>query len=271
MTSHHVVTMPRVKERGEIGWAGVEAAAADSVSGAAEIARRAAEALAVLPANDLERGVLTLVEGHPSMASLWRLGSEVLGASDHATAARAFIGRLDAEAEAVAASATGLLDGPVLLHSYSSTAVVAVARAGVPALCARSEPEGEGAKMAEALRSRGVPAHVIDDSEALGAAGKRIVLVGSDAVGPEGVVNKIGTRALAEAARAAGSRCYALIGTSKLLASDLPASHPFERTPLELFTAIVTETGPQMPDEIAATLPGFELHPALAARLAAGF
>lgn len=263
--------MPRVGKRGEIGWAGVEEAAGDILSGAAEIARRAAEALAALPTSDLERGVLTLVEGHPSMASLWRLGSEVLGAVDHATVARAFIGRLDAEAEAVAASAARLLDGPVLVHSYSSTVVAAVARAGAPALCARSDPGGEGAKTAEALRSRGVSANVIDDGEALRAARERIVVVGSDAVGPEGIVNKIGTKALAEAAREAGSRCYALTGTSKLLASDLPASHPFERTRLELFTAIVTETGPQMPAEIAATLSGFELHPTLAARLAAGF
>ncbi|MGH2739934.1 MAG: hypothetical protein ACRDH6_05565, partial [Actinomycetota bacterium] len=78
-------------------WGEVRASAEDRTSGAAEIARRAAEALAALPRNDLEEAVRTLVRGHPSMAPLWRLGSEVLASDDHAHAAGRFAARLVAE------------------------------------------------------------------------------------------------------------------------------------------------------------------------------
>ncbi|HWC32813.1 MAG TPA: hypothetical protein VG709_06765, partial [Actinomycetota bacterium] len=47
-------------------------AAGDARSGAAEIARRAAEALAALPRDDVPGAVATLVRAHPSMAPLWR-------------------------------------------------------------------------------------------------------------------------------------------------------------------------------------------------------
>jgi translation initiation factor 2B subunit (eIF-2B alpha/beta/delta family) len=253
----------------EPAWNAVRSAAADRVSGASEIGFRAAEALAALPRSDLEDAVAALIRGHPSMAPLWRLGSEVLEAEDHAAAAAAFARRVGAEGGGVAAMAASLLSGTVVVYSYSGTVVTAVAKAGVRAVCARSEPGGAGELSARRLTELGVEAEVVDDQEAVErAGGAEAVLTGADAVAPSGVVNELGTRRLAEAAVAAGRSALVLAGSSKLVAADLPASHPFERAPLEAFTAIVTEGGALDPMEAGRRSKGFPLSPALAELLA---
>lgn len=245
--------MPPMPDAREAAWRDVRQAAADRSSGAVQIARRAALALAALPASDLLEAVRALVSGHPSMAPLWRLGAEVLDADDHREAAARFARRLVGEREAVAGQAARLLDGPVVTLSWSSTLVAAIELAGVTVACARSEPGGEGETTARYLRHGDVKATLVEDQGALRLANSgRTVVVGADAIGPGGVVNKVLTRALAEAAHRAGGRCYSLAGSSKLIGADLPAPPPFERTPLDILT-VVTERGP-LDDAASAAL-----------------
>lgn len=256
--------MPQVRGDRDAAWTEIRQAGADTAAGAAEITRRGAIALAGLPRADLVEAVRSLVEGHPSMAPLWRLGSAVLSAGDHAGAAARFAEQLLAERNAVASVAEGVLPGPVVTHSYSSTMVDSVVAAGARALCARSDPGGEGALTAELLRKRGVEAELVSDSEAiLAAAEGRAVVTGADAVGPGGVVNKVGTGALAEAGASGGAGRYAVAGGSKLLGVDLPAPLPFERTALGLFTGVISDQGVLAPDEAAAAASAHPLHRAL--------
>ncbi|HET6771252.1 MAG TPA: hypothetical protein VFH75_06410 [Actinomycetota bacterium] len=244
---------------------GIREAASDRRSGALEIVRRAAEALAALRPSDVEEAVLTLIRGQPWMAPLWRLGSETLGSTDHVAAARNFALRVAAERDGIAKQAAALLPDLVLVHSFSSTLIAAVAAAGVRAICTLSNPGGEGALMAERLTEVGVDARVVDDAVALLSVDEvGAVVVGADAVGPAGVVNKVGTRTLAEEARRHSTPCYSLAGESKLLAVDLPAPQPFERTPMDLFTSVITEEGPLTPDEVARRVPEHPVHPLLA-------
>ncbi|HJV04512.1 MAG TPA: hypothetical protein VJ868_04540 [Actinomycetota bacterium] len=246
------------------GWAELRGAAEDRSSGSADIARRAAEALAALPASDLVEAVRTLVTAHPSMAALWRLGSAVLQAKVPGDAATAFAAAVVEEPGRVAASARAALPDRVVVHSLSSTVIRAVAAAAGEALCGRSDPSGEGREAARRLRAAGVRAAVVEDREAIRAAERGIaVVVGADAIGPGGVVNKVGTGALAEAARRGGGGAYVLAGATKLVAEDLPAPHPFERIPLELFTAIVGERGPVDPRTAARRAVSHPLHPEL--------
>jgi translation initiation factor 2B subunit (eIF-2B alpha/beta/delta family) len=251
------------------GWEEVHRAASDRISGATEIALRAADALAALPRSDLEEAVAALVRGHPSMAPLWRLGTEALKGPDHAAAAGAFARRLGVEGKGVAARAASLLSGSVVVYSYSGTVVAAVVAAGVRALCARAEPGRAGELTAARLTERGIEAEVVEDEEAIeSAAQAEAILSGADAVGAGGVVNEVGTRRLAEAAIAAGTPALVLAGSSKLVAANLPAPHPFERAPLEAFTAIVTEDGALDPEEAGRLASTFPLHPALMELLA---
>jgi translation initiation factor 2B subunit (eIF-2B alpha/beta/delta family) len=249
-------------------WQGIHEAASDRLSGASKIVRRAAEALSALPSHDLEEAVLTLIRGQPSMAPLWRLGTEALGSKDHAEAARSFSIRVAAERDRIGRQAAALLPRLVVVHSFSSTVIAAVAGSGSEAICARSDPGGEGAATAKMLDKLGARARLVKDDAALAAVAEAgAVVVGADAVGPAGVVNKIGTLRLAVASRRHSTPCYALAGESKLLAADLPAEHPFERTPLDLFTSVITEDGPLTPSQTARLATRRTLHPSLAALL----
>jgi translation initiation factor 2B subunit (eIF-2B alpha/beta/delta family) len=233
-------------------WDEVRRLARDEESGAAEIARRAAVTFSALPRSDLMEAVRALVLAHPPMAPLWRLGGIVLSAEDHAAAARAFAQTIRQEAEAVAAASAATLPAEIVTLSFSSTLVAAVAAAGARSWCARSVPGGEGAVTAERLRARGADARVVEDGEALArATDGTAVVVGADAIGPGGVVNKVGTRALAEAARRGGAPAYVVVGSSKLIGADLPAPPPFERVPLDRFTAVISESGPVDPGDVA--------------------
>jgi translation initiation factor 2B subunit (eIF-2B alpha/beta/delta family) len=248
--------------------AAIREAAEDRRSGAAEIVRRAAEALAALPPRDIEEAVITLVRGQPSMAPLWRLGSEVLNSTDPSQAARDFAIRVAAERDQVARHAASLLTRPVVVHSYSSTLISTVIASGIEAFCARSEPGGEGRRTVERITNLGGEARLFEDAEALAAVDDAVtVLVGADAVDPEGIVNKVGTRRLAEAAHSTGSSCVVVAGESKLVNGHIPAPHPFERTPLELLTWIVTQDGPLSPAEAAGRAHDHPIHPLLAALL----
>src|SRR5438128_418889 len=63
-------------------WAILRRTAADRDSGAAVIAREAASALGRVPRERMPEAVGLLLRGHPAMAPLWRLASDVLSERD---------------------------------------------------------------------------------------------------------------------------------------------------------------------------------------------
>jgi len=247
-------------------WPTLSNIAADRKSGAAQIARAAAEALKGVAVPDVDPAIRLLLAGHPAMAPLWRLASDVLSAPEPSSGADAFLHRLESDG---AAASTLVPDLPpwLLTISYSSTVAQAVTQARVRLLtCMRSDPGGEGERMAQAVVP--VRARVIEDEEAIGLVPAAAVVVGADAVTPSGLVNKVKTRALAEAARQKDVPCYAVAGDSKFVEADLPVETPFERVPLELFTAIATSAGLLSSAEAAERAALARLHPNLMPLLA---
>jgi translation initiation factor eIF-2B subunit delta len=245
-------------DRVDDAWARVERAAADAESGAAQIARRAAAALAALPAERMSDAVGTLLRAHPTMAPLWRLANDVLAATDPGDAAGSFLRQLDDDDEA-GTSAANVLSDRILTLSYSSTVVAAIRlRRPLQTVCMRSEPGGEGWRVAEETRDVTTPI-LMDDDEALDQVPADAVLVGADAVTPDGVINKVKTRALVDAARAKGIPRYAVAGTTKFVGATLPVRPGFESTPLELFTAIAVPRGLMSPGEARVLAEAFRL------------
>lgn len=112
-------------------------------------------------------------------------------------------------------------DAPLTILTLSRSgavraALAALAEAGYPVTAAVGEgrPGNEGRELAAELRRRGVDARLVTDAAVIAlAAGsapaqllpadpaRTAVVVGADAVGPRTFVNKVGTRALASAAR----------------------------------------------------------------------
>jgi translation initiation factor 2B subunit (eIF-2B alpha/beta/delta family) len=247
----------------EDAWRAVMAAARDETSGAAEIARAAADALLGLDPGRVPSAVGALIRGHPSMAPLWRLGSEALSADDHRDGVRRFLRMLNGDA-AASGSLAHVLPSTVLTISWSSTVIAALSiRRPDRVVCMRSDPGGEGERTAASLRAMGIDAVVMKDAEALVSVPAEAVATGADAVTPDAVVNKIVTRALAEAARSRGVPRYAVAASTKLLSEAIPLGGPFEATPLGLFTGIALPAGILTPDAAKAEAVGKVVHPAL--------
>jgi translation initiation factor eIF-2B subunit delta len=243
----------------------IEELAGDNTSGAAEIASRGSELLALFAdeahAQDassfLRQLVATgkaLIRAQPSMAPLFNLvnsaianleGVQDVGAARKVLkrAAEAYGEELGRRSERIGEQALALLtDGSsVLTHSRSSTvlAVLLLARErglDFEVLCTESRPIYEGRAVAARLAQEGIEVTLITDSAAgHGVSRADVVLVGADSVARDGLVNKMGTYPLALAARAQSVPFYALCSTEKFLPADYPYFHIGEQDPQEVW------------------------------------
>lgn len=250
-------------------WDHIRRAAADRRSGSVDIALRAADGLAALGARrDVLRAARALLHAHPAMASLWRLCSEAYERGAHG--AETFAERLEAETRAASDAVRWVItrrSAVVLTHSASSSVAAALERVQgrvARVICSASLPGGEGRAFARRLERAGFEAGVIPDAALAAAADEaHVALVGADAVTADGVVNKVGTRLLALAARDAGIGCYAIAASAKLLPFAVEAP-TYEETALALFDAVVTERGPQRPGALRRAVARVRIAPEIA-------
>lgn len=241
-----------------------------------------------------------LMAAQPTMAPLVSLSNQALHAVEAAeglAAARGalegtasqFLNRQAAAADQIARHTLTLLAdrGVVLTHSWSKTVLLALREARLAGLnlsviCTESRPNMEGRSLASRLAEEGFRARLVVDAAGPGLAGEAdLMMVGADAVAEEGLVNKVGTYALALGASRSGIPCYALCGTAKFLPSGYPlrirdedsseiwAGAPpdlritnryFDLTPWDLIRGVVTEDGAFSPTQVQATLATRRLH-----------
>ena len=220
----------------------------DRTSGAVELAERAIGILESAERSGRSPGQVRrlanrLSRAHPAMGAVWN--------AVRSTDRRAFLRELRLGVAAAARHARCLIPqgAHVVTISYSSTVVAVLGRHDLTVTIAQSLPGGEGQKTARLLRRQGARVRVVPDTlmcESLAAA--HLALVGADAVTPRLVVNKVGTRMLALAARDARRPCYVVADRSKWVPTSWPVpvyrpSQPFEATPRRLFGVIVGEDG----------------------------
>jgi translation initiation factor 2B subunit (eIF-2B alpha/beta/delta family) len=251
--------------------------ASDRESGASEIL---VEAIAILrdalasgePIRPIARG---LSRAQPSMASVWNATIEALVADDGAARLEQFATRVTRAPEAMARyAAEALPDAPMLrLVTISFSGSVAHVlevlhrRRKMRVACSESRPALEGRRLASRLAGLGIPVTCYSDAaigQALGSADA--VIVGADAVGPEWVLNKSGTRMLAAAAMQQGIPVYVVASRDKFVARTVGARlvakegatseiwfapppgvtvrNPyFEPTPLDLIASVISDVG----------------------------
>lgn len=278
----------------------VAALRADVSSGAAPLARRAAETMRAaavrLPATSqgelrdgLGRLAREVLRAQPAMAPMVHLAIAVLDAVDGAddlrdarragaAAAQAFGDEVDERRRRVVRNAESLLpeEGAVLTVSSSSTVRALLLgrerRGSLRVVCLEGRPLMEGRTLAADLARHGVPVTLAVDA----AAGSLVpecarVLAGADSIGDLGVVNKIGTRAAAEAANRAAVPFHVIADRTKILppgfpqhlADNRPADEVwdaaegidvwnryFEALPLDLVTSLVTDAGVFASDQV---------------------
>jgi translation initiation factor eIF-2B subunit delta len=294
----------------------IESIAADDHSGAAQIAERAADILlrrasSGEPASPdaFRRELLAtgwaLIHAQTAMAPLVNLVNSVLWKVEQgdtprslrqsvAQATEEFKRMLRQHALRVAEGALGLIGegSTIVTLSNSSTvqhALIHAQRAGrrLEVICAESLPSREGREQAALLANCGLAVTLLDDKAAIAAASEAdLALVGADMLTNRGLVNKIGTRAMATVAHDSGTPFYTLCGSEKFLPPgfrpratagwpaeevwlDAPRASNgpqqlFDFTPLELLSGIVTEQGILPVAAVEAWLAATKLHPALA-------
>ena len=227
------------------------------------------------------------------MSALLRLASTALSAARIATGARVsleaaqeaalnFVANAERGAGDAALHGAALIrDGAaVLTHSRSSTVLAAFLEAkrrgrDFSVVATESRPMLEGRALAQAIASQDVCVTLIADAAAsLAMQQVDLVMVGADKITPVNLVNKVGTRMIALAARERHLPVYALCDTSKFIredyidpgirdlgdANELWTEAPrgvavvnryFEPTPLAFFTAVITEDGALSIKEVA--------------------
>lgn len=182
------------------------AAAGDRRGGATEVARQALDGLLEIAGDRALLAVAAevLLEGQPAMAPVWHL-ARAARLEDPAAALAALRDGLERDAQAAAAVAAAWLrrrPGPVATVSHSSLVDMALER----------------------LPDRGT------------SGAPTVAVVGSDAIGPDALLNATGTRALAE-------RLPTLVVSTpvKLVPAAVfarLAAPGFEAVPLERFAAV---------------------------------
>jgi translation initiation factor 2B subunit (eIF-2B alpha/beta/delta family) len=156
-----------------------------------------------------------------------------------------------------------------MTYSWSSTvhgAIVGSRKRIARVVCSEARPGLEGLRLSRSLARRQVPVSLYTDAALMDLPESvDLVVVGADAFVPGGVVNKIGTSALARLARTAGRPFFVLAETSKVLpralarfyrlpagpgreiasrAPGLRVENPyFDYTPYRFVTGVLTERG----------------------------
>jgi translation initiation factor 2B subunit (eIF-2B alpha/beta/delta family) len=259
----------------------LEKVLADAESGASEIEERVLELLRGASPEEASALLATLperlLEVFPQMANLQNLAKELeqfrekdaSAGADAAASLRTLLERRIEErrrgAERLSHVLIPLLPrGELLVFTLSKSGTVATvledllrAERRLAVLVAESRPGAEGARMARDLAERGIRARACDDflllslvpPEAVprrppGYSGHPVVLVGADAVHPDALVNKVGTRALLDTARRAGVPAFVLASSSKLRKENAPRAlgSLFETIPVDDLV-ILTERG----------------------------
>lgn len=265
----------------------------DVVSGAATVAKTAAEvmrrAAIRLPAGSIEElrwglgeAGRKVLDAQPVMAPLVLLVRSVLAAAEGAegledgrhaaaSAAEEFRTGLERRSSAVAEQAAEVLRGRKTVATTSSSSTVRAAlllgddARSRTVVCFESRPMREGRALASALAEAGVQVVFAVDAAAHSLVPScEVVLMGTDSIGDRGVVNKIGSAALAQAAARHGVPVHVLADESKILPRGFPQTveddrpgeevwtprprmrvwnRYFEVVPMEDVTGVVTETG----------------------------
>lgn len=239
---------------------------------------------------ELEGFVQKLIMAQPAMASIRNLAMLTVKESLHPDMSamisliEEFTRSLSESLERVAEHGAKLIKAgaQVMTISKSSAVYKTLSHAKnqgkqLSVICPESRPLREGVELACELSQLGVSATICADALApVLVAECDLVLVGGDALAPEGLVNKIGTFALALGAREAEVPFVALISTHKFADHFDPAWIPqmepeelldgkepekvrvcnryFDLTPLKLLTYIVTEQGIISPEEVRKKL-----------------
>jgi methylthioribose-1-phosphate isomerase len=292
----------------------VETIENDSLSGATHLAHLAIEVyrrwLAAALALDLKQSRTSLKElsirvarAQPAMASIFNLINRLLWTADEAISLENLREALILVIEdyersmkrhqtALVKNALSVITGNqrIVTLSFSATVLSALKRAHDTGLrfevvCPESRPRCEGIALAKELAAHGISCELVVDAVAPSyVETSDLVLVGGDGLTSSYLINKIGTYALALAAKWHHVPFVVLATTQKFFPNDFPIQLPignpaeivnptpanvrvihsyFEKIPLSLVPTLLTEQGILDRRAIARAIKSIRTHPDL--------
>ena len=276
--------MAGVEHRGsDLLRAGVRRLGQDASHGASQITADAlallGHAAAQLPDDSSREAALCamaerIASARPAMAGLGnavRVLCSGLAAAEPSRAvavSELHVAALRRASEAVAARAAALLPDHATLVSCSYGAAVSrlVSAALSLGKCVTAvvyepdaAPDAYGRRLAEDLRVLGVECRVQRELPTSWPGGQAVV-IGTDSVTSDEVLNGRPSLALVGAA-ADLAPVYALCEEVKMTGEDVAAEPGLDRIPLEMFTAVVTESGPLCPTEVRSRISALTSRP----------
>ncbi len=228
--------------------------------------------LASIPAPEWEDFAVAIYFAKPSIAPVFNIANSIMLQMEHGSHGSHFLHdtlleMMERERRSglrIAEQSLKHIKGNWFMTTSHSDTVAQVLKAlskdrQVKVTVAEASPGGEGRQFAKLLSDHRMETEVIYDSTIF-ARMEDVdgAITGADSVTQSGLVNKVGTRVLAEAARANDLPAVAVCGWSKIspvVLSDLVVkTNPmgphltehvqvFESTPLDLFSHIITDQG----------------------------
>ena len=268
-----------------------EATARDSHSGASEMLLKAATSILALseedvdaiPASEWTGFGISLHRAKPTIATLFNLANDIMLEAEQGmgrdmnvrSAVADMMEREKRSIDLITEAAGNAIEAEwIATSSYSSTVSRALeeiaSRRPLRVTVAESLPGGEGRRFAKRLSDHGIDSEIVPDSNLFARMAEAdCALTGADSITPDGLVNKVGTRVLVEAARCCGRPSYAACSGSKMspvvlsnmiisqrkLSERLSErSQLFESTPLDRITCVITESGAFAPGGLLTKL-----------------
>ena len=251
-----------------------ESISADCISGSSVLASQFLERLTKgdFKQDELQNALRLILEAHPDMAILRRAAMilEKIPFDNVPSTAAEFLKSLNHAPQKIAEFIVNILPKNAVVMTYSRSgtvyqALLLASKSGKlsEVILSESRPDMEGRTLAQELSSAKIQTTLTTDG-ALTSMIESVhaVLVGSDAVTPEHIINKAGTLAVALAANYADKPIYALASTHKFTSIASPRKRSpaqriwekapdgihitaplFETVPLALLSAVVCERG----------------------------
>ena len=277
----------------------------DNTSGSIELAKKSAELLILLINQDdfftnLKNTAYALVKAQPNMASIFNLVNNLMFKIDRNKDknpkkivndyCKKYLESLDHSDKKISEKTNELIknNATIITHSYSSTVLdtfLYAKRCGkkFSVICTESRPIKEGINLARKLGRNKIKVKLLVDSAVFSLIQYAdLILIGGDAVTDTGLINKIGTKAIAITAKHYNTPIYTLCSTIKFLPKNYPVTldhlknpdeiikrkitnvtpinYYFDYTPLEFITGFITEKEILKPEEVKGKIKHLKFH-----------
>lgn len=222
----------------------------DNVHGSIDIALECCRLLIYNESADpkvLKEMAMELLKAQGSMAAVVNLVNQVLFCLDDEGDIREttehYLDHIVTSIDRIAENSFPLIEGKetIVTHSSGSTIRRVLLNAHEKGLtpriiCTESRPINEGRKLAEDLSDSGLKVTLVVDAaifQEIEAAD--LVLLGADSISIQGLVNKIGTKGVAQVARNLQKDLYVLAGTDKVMPLGVRPYEKDLRNPEEIY------------------------------------